>query len=92
MYVGWRSYPKVGRGEAVRGGGGGGGGSGGVGEVGVDVSQQVAHHRRDAGTHVLGGQAGEMPARSREREVCYATLEPEEPEEPTTTKASAARG
>ena len=63
--VGRRSYPKVGRGETVRGGGGGGGGGGGVGEVSVDVGQQVAHHRRDTGAHVLGGQAGEMPARSR---------------------------
>jgi len=32
-----------------------------VGEVGVDVGEQVAHHRRHAGTHVFGGQTGEVP-------------------------------
>lgn len=62
------TYPEVGRCESVRGGRRGRGGRGGVGEVSVDVGQQVAHHGRDAGAHVLSRQTGEVPAeRQRER-------------------------
>lgn len=58
--------PKVGCGEAVRGGDVGGGG-GGVGEVGVDVGQEVAHHRGNAWTHVLPRQTGEVAEERLER-------------------------
>lgn len=50
--------PKVGGSKAV--GGGHVGGGGGVGVESVDVGQQGAHHRRNARTHVLGRQAGEV--------------------------------
>lgn len=33
-----------------------------MGEVSVDVSQQVAHHGWHARTHVFSRQTGEMPA------------------------------
>ena len=39
-----------------------------MGEVGVDVGQQVTHHRGNAGAHVLRGQTGEMPGRDEEEE------------------------
>lgn len=60
------THPKVGGGKAVRRRDVGGG-RGGVGEVGVDVGQQVAHHGRHPWTHVLGRQAGEVPAPGQER-------------------------
>lgn len=63
--------PKVGGGEAVRGGDIGGGG--GVGVEGIDVGQQGAHHRRNARTHVLRGQAGEVPKHTR-RGPCQGGL------------------
>lgn len=50
--------PKVGGSKAV--GRGHVGAGGGVGVEGVDVGQQGAHHRGNAGTHVLGRQAGEV--------------------------------
>lgn len=62
-----RTHPEVGRGEAVRGGRGGCGGGRGVSEIGVDVGEQVAHDGRHTGTHVLGRQAGEVPAGGDER-------------------------
>jgi len=51
--------PEVGGGESV--GGGDAGGGGGVGVEGVDVGQQRAHHRGNAGTHVLGRQTRKVP-------------------------------
>lgn len=33
-----------------------------MGEVSIDISKQVAHHCWHTGTHVFGGQTGEMPA------------------------------
>lgn len=33
-----------------------------MGIKGVDVGQECAHHCRDPRAHVLGGQAGKMPA------------------------------
>lgn len=56
------TYPKVRCSKSVRSGGSGCGGGGGVGEVGIDISKQVAHHCWHAGAHVFSGQAGEMPA------------------------------
>lgn len=55
------TYPKVRGSKSVRCGGSGCGGGGGVGEVSVDISEQVAHHCWHTGTHVLGGQTGEVP-------------------------------
>lgn len=56
------THPEVGGSESVRSGGSGCGGGGGVGEVGIDICEQVTHHCWHAGTHVFGGQTGEMPA------------------------------
>lgn len=33
-----------------------------MGEVGIDISKQVAHYCWHTGTHVFGRQTGEMPA------------------------------
>lgn len=57
--------PKVGGSEAV--GGGHVGGGGGVGVEGVDVGEQGAHHRGDAGTHVLRGQTGKVSEKEEHR-------------------------
>lgn len=57
--------PKVGGSKAV--GGGHVGGGRGVGVEGVYVGQQGAHHRRDAGTHVLRRQTGEVPEKEKHR-------------------------
>lgn len=56
------TYPKVRGSKSVRSRGSGCGGGGGVGEVGIDVSKQVAHHCWHTRTHVFGGQTGEMSA------------------------------
>lgn len=39
-----------------------------MGVEGVDVGEQGAHHGRDAGTHVLGGQTGKVPDRKTDRQ------------------------
>lgn len=57
--------PKVGGSKAV--GSGDVSGGGGVGVEGIDVGEQGAHHGRDAGTHVLGGQTGKVPDRKTDR-------------------------
>lgn len=41
-----------------------------MGVEGVDVGQQGAHHRRNAGTHVLGGQAGEVSEEEKHSLSC----------------------
>ncbi len=56
------TYPKVRCSESVRSGSSGCGGGGGVGEVGIDISEQVAHYCWHTGTHVLGRQTGEVAA------------------------------
>ena len=50
------TYSKVRGGESVRSRGCGCGGGGGVGEVGIDISEQVAHDCWHTRTHVLAGQ------------------------------------
>ena len=65
------TYTKVGRSKSVRSGGSGCGGGGGVGEVGIYISKQVAHHCWHTGTHVFGGQTGEVPTEEKKQLLLY---------------------
>lgn len=64
-YITAVTHPKVRCSKSVRSGGSGCGGGGGVGEVGIDISEQVAHHSRHTGTHVFSGQTGEVPVEEK---------------------------
>lgn len=66
-----RTHSKVRGSKSVRGGGSGCGGGGGVGEVGIDISKQVAHHCWHTGTHVFGGQTGEVPTEEKKQLLFY---------------------
>lgn len=68
------TYPKVRGSKSVRSGGSGCGSGGGVGEVGIDISKQVAHHCWHTGTHVLAGQTGEVPAEEKKQLLFYVVI------------------
>lgn len=70
----WCTHPEVGSSEAVGGGGCGRGGGCRVRKIGIDVGQQVAHDGRHTGTHVFGGETGEVPG-SRGVEKKHSSLQ-----------------
>lgn len=44
-----------------------------MGEVGIYISKQVAHHCWHTGAHVFGGQTGEVPTEEREEAVILSS-------------------
>lgn len=42
-----------------------------MGEVGIDISKQVAHYCWHPRTHVFGGQTREMPAEENKQLLSY---------------------
>lgn len=63
------THPKVRCSKSVRSGRSSCGGGRGVCKVSIDISEQVAHHGWHTGTHVFGGQAGEVPAGMKKHNI-----------------------
>lgn len=70
----WWSYPEVGGGKSVGGGGRGCSACCRVSKVGVDIRKQVTHHCWHTRTHVFGRETREMPAKERKRVLSKPTL------------------